>query len=214
MKFNNRKVLNFEEKMEVAIDFLERMDFFGLEPDLLLNTEAFDKTINTAKDAFEVMRDIPANLLKIDKEIKLSNPENMTIMQIAIADAQDKTVGEFLKEVSDRYTKAGFMDVKISEILCDDADEMLTVSMTEDPQMVSCTFQNESFEGIKKFYEKLTDEPEEKEAKVKCEYKDGTEGLTFSLGELSEVLESLIKPETRNAYEAKMKDLLKELKKK
>ncbi|MGL6100923.1 MAG: hypothetical protein ACRC0G_15045, partial [Fusobacteriaceae bacterium] len=79
MKFNNRKVLNFEEKMEVAIDFLERMDFFGLEPDLLLNTEAFDKTINTAKDAFEVMRDIPANLLKIDKEIKLSNPENMTI---------------------------------------------------------------------------------------------------------------------------------------
>ncbi|MGL6101334.1 MAG: hypothetical protein ACRC0G_17145, partial [Fusobacteriaceae bacterium] len=81
--------------------------------------------------------------------------KNMTIMQIAIADFENKTVGEFLKEVSDRYTKAELMNVKISEIICEKADEMLTVSMVNNPKLASSTFQNENFADIKKYYEFL-----------------------------------------------------------
>ncbi|MGL6099134.1 MAG: hypothetical protein ACRC0G_05890, partial [Fusobacteriaceae bacterium] len=118
MDLTKRTKLNDQQKVEVGMKFLMKTNFFELDKNDFLATTSYKKALDEANDEFDVVRNITSALIKISKEIKKNKEEikNMTIMQIAIADFENKTVGEFLKEVSDRYTKAELMNVKISEI--------------------------------------------------------------------------------------------------
>lgn len=165
-----RRVLTHEQKMAMATELLEKVEFYGLDKEKLLMSQSFHKVVNNATSQFEILRDIPASLLRISKDIDNMTPKkeevyettkqieaakNMTIMQIAIADANDLTVGEFLKKAYEKYEGAGMFDIKVSEILCADADEMLTLMMVEKPDKVSCTFQTEDFKELVECYKAI-----------------------------------------------------------
>ena len=182
MKFTERTKLTNEQKQQVAIELLEKVDYYGLNPELFVQTPSFKKALSTANDQFEILRDIPGALIRIAREIEnMENPaegnpapetktsvNGMTIMQIAIADANDLTVGEFLLKTIDEFKKVGFMDAKINKILCEDgADEMLTIAMCQNPNGVNATLQYEEMNPLLAYYDKLTGQTSAEAKEVK-----------------------------------------------
>lgn len=173
MNFTERTKLSKKQKMEIAKELLEKVEYYGLDPEFFMETPSFKKALSTATDQFEILRDIPGALIRIAREIdNMKRPvdetdsvpskppvHGMTIMQIAIADANDLTMGEYLFRAIEEFKKAGFMDVKIKDILCQNAaDEMLTVAMCKNPGGVNATFQYEEMLPLLAWYDKITNQ--------------------------------------------------------
>ncbi|MGL5713980.1 MAG: hypothetical protein ACRCX2_13245 [Paraclostridium sp.] len=192
INFIDRTVLSEGQKMEAAKQILEVVNYYGLNREIFTKTEAFKKSVAVSKDIFDLTKNIPASLVAIEREIKEAveklekeiaklqaeelekrkAPTNMTIMQIAIKDAENMTVGEYLDAVVSRYKEAGLTEVVINKIISEEADDTLTVSMVNNPNLISSTFQNEPFEAIKAYNAFMCEEEYEEEEECECSNED------------------------------------------
>jgi hypothetical protein len=173
--------LTKEERNKVALEFAEKIGFFGLNKDIFVLTKGFYMVKEHATNELEMMQMMTSYLPVIAEQVKsheefLKNQaeknKKMTIMQIAIADSSELTVGEFLAKFIERYEPAGFMDIKISSILSDEADKALTLSMVKNPELISTTFQEEKMNELRVIYEDefgVDEEEEEEKYDKECE---------------------------------------------
>ncbi|MGL5716370.1 MAG: hypothetical protein ACRCXX_13640 [Cetobacterium sp.] len=148
MRFSQREKITKSEAREKAIAFLETNNFFGLDRESVEHGKELNEIISRATDEFTLIREISAALLKFEneaqhiaaakakkekakKENKKHEPVNIKMVSVAFVKDEDLTVGEFIAELTERYSKAGLLDVKLSEIRTEDSSLSAVIKLNE-----------------------------------------------------------------------------------
>ncbi|MGL4452413.1 MAG: hypothetical protein ACRCTZ_14670 [Sarcina sp.] len=148
MKYSEREKITKAQARKKAIAFLETNNFFGLDRESVENGKELNEIICRATDEFTLIREISAAILKFETEAehkaaakakkeqaaetpKEHEPVNIKMVSIAFVNDKDLTVGELLAEMTERYTKAGLLDVKLSDFKTEDGSMASVMKLNE-----------------------------------------------------------------------------------
>lgn len=136
-KYSERETLTKAQIKKAAMEFLEKNEYFGLNPEHLGMGSLLGEIINRSQDKFTVVREITASILKLEQECEtiakrieaqriktekekieanqqLKQEKHLGVVSFGLEFKNPSmTIGEFLKEVTDRYSAAGLLDTPL-----------------------------------------------------------------------------------------------------
>lgn len=157
----NGTKLTLEQKKASVKKFLENNEYFGLNEEFIGLSETFNKVLEESENELTLIAGLVQSILIIQKEIEIiqkkqiekkyekHESKKIAFVTIGFEKNKDLTIGEFLKELAERYSEAGLLDVSLNDIETYDSAIAAGVKLLQEPKKMSFGYEETTYCDVK-----------------------------------------------------------------